>query len=128
MKVTVLFWRDAPDHKGRWRFLGTPLGGVLALLGLAVVAAFFVSVATYVHDAYFPYEGEVVGLKVRWVDRFILESPEEEHLVIRTPAGKTIDRVVPMQIRIRQGIRIGDQVVKERGFRNRVRLRDEGAR
>jgi len=124
MRATFLLWRDSGKGKAHWRFLGTPMGCILALLAVALVVGFVWCVGKYVHDAYVPYEGEVVAIRRSWVERFILESGDDEHLIIRTPAGRTIDRVVPTQHRILQGIGIGDQVVKERGFRNRIRLRE----
>ena len=124
MRVTFLLWRDSGKGKAQWRFLGTPMGWVLALLAVTLVSGFMWCVVEYVHDAYVPYQGEVVAIRRSWAERFILESSDDEHLIIRTPEGRTIDRVVPIQHRILQGIGVGDQVVKERGFRNRIRLRE----
>ena len=124
MRATFLLWQASGKEKARWRFHGTPLGGVLALLALALVAGLVWCIAKYVHDAYVPYEGEVVAIRQSWAERFILDSSDDEHLIIRTSAGRTIDRVVPIQDRILQGIGIGDQVVKEKGFRHRIRRRE----
>jgi hypothetical protein len=90
-------------------------------LAVALIASFAWCVFAYTGDAYFPYGGQVVAIRTSWAKRFILESGDEEILVIRTPDGKMIDRVVSMQTRILQGIRVGDHVVKERGFGNSVR-------
>jgi hypothetical protein len=124
MRATFLWWQDSGKGKAQWRFLGTPLGGFLALLAAALVIGFIWCVGKYVHDAYVPYEGEVVAIRRSWAERLILESSDDEHLTIRTPEGRTIDRVVPIQHRIMQGIDLGDYVVKERGFRSRIRLRE----
>jgi len=124
MRATFLLWQDSGKAKARWRFVGTPIGCVLALVAVALVGGFAWCVAKYLHDAYAPYEGEVVAIKKSWLERFVLESSDDEHLIIRTSNGRTIDRVVPIQHRIMQGIDIGDHVVKEKGFHNRIRLRE----
>ena len=125
MKATFFLWQDSSKRKVHWRFLGTPIGCVLVLLAVTLVTGFVWCVAKHMHDAYFPYQGEVVAIRTSWAERFILKSVDDEHLIIRTSEGSMIDRVVPMQVRIMQGIGVGDQVVKEKGFRNRVRLREE---
>jgi hypothetical protein len=124
MRVTFWWWQDSGRGKTRWRFLGSPVGCILVLLAAALVIGFIWCVGKYLHDAYVPYEGEVVAIRMSWAERFILESSEDEHLIIRTPEGRTIDRVVPVQDRIVQSIGVGDHVVKERGFRHRIRLRE----
>jgi len=126
MRATFLLWQGSGKGKAQWRFLGTPMGGILVLLAATLVIGFIWCVGEYVHDAYVPYEGEVVAIRRSWAERLILESSDDKHLTIRTPEGRTIDRVVPIQHRVMQGIGIGDHVVKERGFRNRIRLREPG--
>ena len=123
MRVTFL-GLDAGRGKAWWRLLGSPMGCILAALALVLVAGLVWYIAKYVHDAYVPYEGEVVAIRRSWAERLILESSDDEHLIIRTPEGRTIDRVVPIQDRILQGIGVGDHVVKEKGFRHRIRLRE----
>lgn len=92
---------------------------------MALVAGSVWCVSNYLHNAYFPYQGEVVAIRTSWAEWFIFEFVDDEHLTIRTSEGKTIDRVVPTQIRIMQSIGVGDQVVKEKGFRNQIRLREK---
>lgn len=108
----------------QWRFLGTPMGCFLAALAVALLGGFVWCVAKYMHDAYVPYENKVVAIRRSVAERFILESVDDEHLIIQTPDGRTIDRIVPIQNRILAGIGVGDSVVKQRGFFNPVRLRE----
>ncbi len=94
-----------------------------------VIVLFFTgfacSVTKYIRDSYFPYQGKVVAIKRSWTDWLLFESGNKEHLIIQTPEGRTIDRVVPMQIRVIQGIEVGDYVVKNRGFQNKVKPHDK---
>ena len=124
MRVTFWLWQDLGKNKALWRFRGTPMGCVLVLLAVTLITGLLWCVTKYVHDAYVPYEGEVVAIRRSWAERFILESGDDEHLIIRTPEGRAIDRVVPSQDRILQGIGVGDHVVKEKGFRHRIGLRE----
>ena len=123
MRLTLLVWRGSGGGGARWRVLGTPMGWVLVPLTLALLVGFVWCVGKYLHDAYVPYEGEVVAIERSSLEWLILESSDDEHLTIRTPDGKMIDRVVPMQHRVMAGIGVGDYVVKKRGFSHHVSLR-----
>ncbi len=126
MKAAFSFWRDFGPPGAGWRFHGGPLGCFLALSAAMVVVGFVWYAADFAYDAYVPYEGEVVAVRRPWLERFVLESSDHEHLVIRTPEGRTIVRTVPRQHLVLQGIGLGDYVVKKRGFGNRVRRRGPG--
>ena len=125
MKAAFFLWRRSSEDKMLLRFTGSPVCWILVLLALVLVSGFAWCVVKYLHDAYFPYEGEVVAIRTSWLERFVLESVDDDHLTVRTSGGKIIDRIAPMQVRIMNGIDVGDHIVKERGFRNRVRLLDE---
>jgi hypothetical protein len=127
MRINFTFKRDSDEYarKIRFRFFGNPLAIVFAVLVVTFVVAFFLSVAKYLRDSYFPYQGEVVAITRSWADWLLLEDNDQEHLVIRTPGGDTIDRVVTMQTRSLQRIKVGDYVVKERGIRKKVRRSDK---
>ena len=126
MKAAFSFWRDSGRPGVRWRFHGGPLGWILALSSVVATGGLVWYAADYACDAYAPYEGEVVAVRRPWLERFVLESSDDEHLVIRTPEGRTIVRTVPRQHLVLQGIGLGDYVVKKRGFGNRVRRRGPG--
>lgn len=81
--------------------------------------------AKVLRDAYFPYEGQVQHIKSSWLDTLVFESSDYQYLVINTPSGKTIDRIISSGVRTRQRIEPGDYVIKVRGFRNHVRPRDK---
>lgn len=81
--------------------------------------------AKVLRDGYFPYEGQVQRINTSWLDWFAFENNDYDHLVIQTPRGKTIDRCVSREIRLRQRIAHGDYVLKGRGLRNWVRPRDK---
>ncbi len=109
----------------RWiRFSGNPL----AILGLAGVlfclAVFCRSVAKYTWDHYGAYEGTVVEIRRDWTDHLASESGDWEHLIIKTPQGRLIDRYISFETRAIEHIRPGDHVIKERGFTNRIQRRD----
>ena len=71
-------------------------------------------------DHYFPYEGRVVEIKNNWVDYVTFESTPWEHMIIETPDGRMIDRLVSLTNRARAGIKVGDTVIKYKGFESRV--------
>jgi len=121
MEIRFTLWRRA--GKTGCRFIGNPLFAVPAVLGIIYVAGFLGCVGKYLRDSYLPYEGEVVAIKRSWTDWFLLESNDQEHLVIRTPAGNTVDRVVSLQTRSLQRIEVGDYVVKDKGIRNHAKPR-----
>ena len=107
-----------------WRISGGPTALVLSVLALLFLALFFTTAARFTLHAYTAYEGRLQAVESRWTDFLAFEFGECEHLIIETPEGKTIDRMVGLHTRISRGIRPGDYVVKEKGFGNRVRPRD----
>jgi len=76
-------------------------------------------------DSYYQYEGKVLKIETRWYDRIPFEFNTWEHLIIKTPDGKTIDKLVSMEIRLPNRIETGDYVIKGKGFKNTVRPRDK---
>jgi hypothetical protein len=127
MQMDFIFWRGSnePAHKTKCRIIGNPLGAILAISAVMYVAGFAWCVTKYLRDSYFSYEGEVVAIARSWIDWLVLEGNDQEHMIIRTPAGDTIDRVVSIQTRSLQRIEVGDYVVKSRGIRRKVRPRDK---
>lgn len=119
MRITIQR-TAATGRRAQWQFLGHPLAVFSILVALFVLLAFTSSVLKQVHNSYFPYEGYVVDIRTRWLDGFLFESGDYEHLVIETPDGETIDRITSLFVRSQQHIKTGDYVKKKRGFRNRV--------
>jgi hypothetical protein len=119
--MTFKFWMSTSNNKRTWRIFGNPISVVLAVLAVLGITGFACSAAKYVRDSYFPYQGKVVAIKKSWADWVLFESGDQEHLIIQTPDGKTINRVISMQTRILQRIDVGDYVVKNRGFRNQIK-------
>lgn len=119
MKMTFQFWRGASDRKMKCRVSGNPIALVLIVFAVILVFGFAISAAKYMHDSYFPYEGRVLAIETSWLDWFVFEDHDYEHLVIRTPEEKTIDRFVSKETRSLQCIKVGDYVIKVSGFLNR---------
>jgi len=119
MQMTFQFWRGASDRKMKCRVSGNPIALVIIVFAIILVFGFAISAAKYMHDSYFPYEGRVLAIETSWLDWFVFEDHDYEHLVIRTPEEKTIDRFVSKELRCRQCIKAGDYVVKGKGFFNR---------
>jgi hypothetical protein len=106
------------------RLAGNPLAIVLLLAVLVWLVLFARSAVKFTWDHYSPYEGTVVEIKRNWTDEVTSESGDVEHLIIRTPQGKLIDRSISFQTRVTSNIREGDYVVKRRGFTSRIHHRD----
>jgi len=125
MKTSFHIGRNSPAGKTKPGWRGNPI--CLVLLGAVLI--YFVnlvfSIGKFTRDTYAPYEGQVLEVTTSWKDWFVFESAGYEHLVIKTPEGNKVDRFIPMEIRAVQNIAAGDYVVKEKGFRNRVRPRDK---
>ena len=118
-----IVYKDSPT--GRiFRFYKSPLA-ILSIL-FALIWLFFIIVTAIkvTWDYYYPYEGRVLKIETRWYDHIPFEFVTWEHLVIETPDGKTIDKLISMEIRLPNRIETGDYVIKGRGFRNTVRFRD----
>ena len=122
-RIKILYKDSAAGRK--WRFYGS-LFAVLILL-FALIWLFLVTKTAIklAWDYYYPYEGRVLKIETRWYDHIPFEFMTWEHLVIETPDGKIIDRLVSMEIRFPSRIQTGDYVIKEKGFRNTVRPRDK---
>jgi hypothetical protein len=104
---------------------GHPVAAVFIVLAIGLLCAMVLRGGKVLRDGYFPYEGRVHRITTSWLDWLVFDFSDYEHLVIQTPTGKTIDRIVSMEIRSRQRIEKGDDVVKGRGLRNWVRPRDK---
>lgn len=116
---------SSTDHGGRRiRFSGSPLAILLVTAFLVCLALFVHSAIKFTWDHYSPYEGTVVEIKRNWTDEVTSESGDVEHLIIRTPRGKLIDKSIGFQTRVTSNIREGDYVVKRRGFSSRIQRRD----
>ena len=76
-------------------------------------------------DHYFPYEGQVDAIGNSWTDYVTYEHTLWEHLSVRTPQGKEVDKFIGLQNRLSSRIEEGDYVIKLRGFKNYVRPRDK---
>jgi len=109
------------------RLSGNPLALLLLVAVLLWLALFARSVVDYTWDHYSPYEGTVVAIKRHWADHLTSESGDVEHLLIRTPQGRLIDKCISLQRRIATDIRTGDYVTKKRGFTHDVQRRDSGS-
>jgi len=108
----------------RLHFSSTGPLAALAIFGaLTCLAIFGITAMKVARDYYFPYEGEVLRIEKRWYDHIAFEFPTWEHLIIKTPDGKTIDRLVSLEVRLPNRIAPGDYVVKKQGFGNAVRPR-----
>jgi hypothetical protein len=127
MQMNLTFWCGSkePESKIKCRILGNPLGAALSVLAIMYLAGFAWCVIKYLRDNYLPYNGEVIAITRSWTDWLVFEHDDQEHLVIRTPDGDTIDRIVSMQTRSLQRIEVGDYVVKDRGMSRKVRPRDK---
>jgi hypothetical protein len=116
---------DDGSGRRRIRFSGNPLALLVLAGALFCLAVFCRSVAKYTWDHYAAYEGTVVEIERDWTDHLASESGDLEHLIIRTPQGRLIDRYISFETRALKHIRPGDYVIKERGFTRRVQRRDQ---
>ena len=106
------------------RLSGNSLAILLLTAFLVCLVLFAHSAIKFTWDHYSPYEGTVVEIKRNWTDHIASESGDVEHLIIRTPQGRLIDKSISFQTRVTSNIREGDYVVKKRGFRSRIHRRD----
>ena len=109
------FGRD--EETGKWKFLlkGNPFAIIIIiiLLGFLLYSLFYAGAMLV--TGYFPYEGTVIRIERDFVHDVFSED-EDDRLVIRTPEGKEIERMVSMYVRVSQRIFVGSYVVKEKGF------------
>jgi len=112
---------------GRIRLAGNPLAALLLIGVLMWLALFARSAIDHTWDHYSPYEGTVVAIERHWTDHLTSESGDVEHLLIRTPQGRLIDKRISLERRIATNIRPGDYVTKNRGFAHRIQRRDSGS-
>jgi len=126
MRFSLQIFSRADSRSRRIRFSGNPLAILLLIAFLVCLILFVHSAVKFTWDHYSPYEGTVVEIKRSWTDQVASESGDVEHLIIRTPQGRLIDKSISFQTRITSNIREGDYVVKKRGFRSHVRRRDDG--
>jgi DNA-directed RNA polymerase subunit H (RpoH/RPB5) len=95
---------------------------VAVLLQVWLLLAVFVGI-DFLHDRYGAYQGKVVAIRSRTLlDHLAMEFIFVEHLVLKTPEGKTIDKMVGVENRAFFRIEVSDWVVKERGFGNHARV------
>jgi hypothetical protein len=125
MRLSLQIRNKTDSGSRRIHFSASPLAILLLTAFLACLALFAHSAIKFTWDHYSPYEGTVVEIKRNWTDQVTSESGDVEHLIIRTPRGRLIDKSISFQTRITGNIREGDYVVKKRGFRSRVRRRDK---
>jgi len=85
------------------------------LLWLSTVTFSFVNM---MYDHYFPYEGKVLEIRSRWTDHVTFENTLWDHLIIKTPDGRIVDKLVGREQRLLARIKTGDIVAKRRGFSN----------
>ncbi|HXK49785.1 MAG TPA: hypothetical protein PKW56_04910 [Clostridiales bacterium] len=112
------------DEQGRFRLkIRNPVFLPVAIIVLTMIISFFYLAAKQAYDAYYPYEGEVVMIEKQWYDGFIFESNDDEHLILRTPEGDTIDRYINAFERVRSRIETGDFVIKHNGFNEKPRVK-----
>ncbi|MBN2399658.1 MAG: hypothetical protein JXI33_04885 [Candidatus Aminicenantes bacterium] len=115
---------DTPQEK-KLRVRMRPLALTLLLFVLLLLFLIVKAPIEYGWDSYFPYEGIVLKIETCWLDWLASEFMSLEHLIIETPEGKIIDKVVSMDVRIPNRVQAGDYVVKRTGFGNPVRPRDK---
>jgi hypothetical protein len=130
MKITMqqrinIIYKNSPTSRIFRFFYKSPL----AVIGILFVLIWLFFVATMAikvtWDYYYPYEGRVLKIESRWYDHILFEFTTWEHLIIETPDGEPIDKLVSMEIRLPNRIETGDYVIKGKGFRNTVRPRDK---
>lgn len=120
--IKILF-KNSPSG-ARWRIFTNPLSAAILI---AVFGWLFLVAKTAIKltwDYNYPYEGTVLKIETHWYDRIAFEFMTWEHLVIKTPEGEIIDRLVSVQTRIPSRIQVGDYVIKGEGIGNAVRARD----
>jgi hypothetical protein len=121
----IKIFYDKSPQGGKWRFQGSPFA-VVSIIFILIWLFLVVKTATKLTgDYYYPYEGRVLRIETRWYDHIPFDFMTWEHLVIETPEGEIIDRLVSMEIRFSNHIQPGDYVIKSKGFRNAVRPRDK---
>ena len=121
--IKILF-KSSPAG-GRWRIFTNPLSVVILI---AVFGWLFLVAKTAIKltwDYYYPYEGRLLKIETHWYDRIAFDFMTWEHLVIETPEGEVIDRLVSVHTRIPSRIQVGDYVIKGEGIVNAVRARDK---
>jgi hypothetical protein len=111
--------------RNKFRFSGNPLALVLFVAVLVWLFLILHAAVNLVWDGYFPYQGRVLNIETRWADYVTGELVHWEHLIIETPEGETVDKLLSFERRVTSRIKKGDYVVKKRGFFNRVRPRDK---
>ncbi len=114
---------DRSQRGRRIRFSGNPFALVLVILATAWIILACVTALDLVLDLYGAYEGTVLRIGGRWTDWVVLDPADWEHLTLQTPRGKIVDKTVTIGTRLAKRIRVGDYIVKEKGFRNRPRVR-----
>jgi len=119
------FGRSSPGGKTKLGWRGNPIVLVFAIVVIIYFANLVVSIGKLTRDNYAHYEGEVVEITTSWTDWLAFPSYNYEHLIIKTPEGNTLDRFVFAEVRSVQNIAVGNYVVKEQGFRKKVRPRDK---
>lgn len=122
-RYKILF-KNSPSG-ARWRFLTNPLSAVIliALFGWHFLVAKTAIKLTWGY--YYPYEGTVLKIETHWYDYVAFEFMTWEHLIIETPEGEVIDRLISVQTRIPGRIQVGDYVIKGEGVGDKVRARDK---
>ena len=119
-------WRFQVSSNARKGLLAKPPVIVALILCVFIwLGCIFYQFTKLCFDHYFPYEGKVVAIGHTWVDYVTYETTSWDHLIIETPKGGKIDRLVSLQNRILAGIKPGSQVIKRRGFKERVIVSDK---
>ena len=126
MKFDIRFFSKEASGGRRIRFAGNPLAVVLLAAVLIWLVLSCRACARIAWDSYGSYEGTVVEVRTRWIDYLTSDFGEWEHLLVKTPEGKTMDKYVSFQRRVMNGIHEGDYVVKQKGFGNAVRRHATG--
>lgn len=122
-RVKIVYTKSPTGR--RFQFSGNPIAAMLILCALLLLSLFVITAIDFLWDQYFPYEGKVLKIETRWYDYITFEFMTWEHVMIETPDGKTVDKLVSTEIRLPNRIKVGDYVVKQKGFRNAIRPRDK---
>lgn len=125
MDLNFQFNHARRQGRNKLRFSGNPLALVLLVAVVVWLILIFHAAVNLVWDGYFPYQGRVLEIETRWSDYITGEFVRWEHLIIETPEGETVDKLLSFERRVTSRIKKGDYVVKKRGFFNRVRPRDK---
>lgn len=112
------------DDNGKYRLkFNNPVLLPVLLLISAMVVSFIFLAAKQITDRYYPFEGKVLKIEIKWYDNFLFETNYDEHLILETNDGKIIDRYIDQFERIKSSIEIGDYVIKLKGFRQNPRAK-----